>query len=173
MPAPGLRCSAYGLDRAFGPARRLQFLLSLMALTVGVLVEALLLRSWRRPARIEFRRILAQALVGSLPATVFVAALLGLGMVYQALYWLRVRARKARRQILVAVLLRELVPILVGIILLGRSGSSILTELGNLLQAGSSMPCRRRASTRSISWSCRAASRSRSHPTPWASCSSW
>jgi phospholipid/cholesterol/gamma-HCH transport system permease protein len=115
---------------------RLQFLLSLMALAFGVLFEAVMIRSWRRPARMELRRILRQTIVGSLPATIFVAAILGLGMVYQALYWLRVAGQEGSvGTILVTVLLREVLPLLVGVILLGRSGSIILIELGHLLQS--------------------------------------
>ncbi len=73
------------------------------------------------------------ALVGSLPAIVFVAALVGLGMVYQALYWLRVAGQEGSiSTILVTILLREVAPIMVGVILLGRSGSVLLTELSQL-----------------------------------------
>jgi phospholipid/cholesterol/gamma-HCH transport system permease protein len=112
---------------------RLRFLLALMALAAGVLVESLMIRSWRRPARMELRRVLRQTIAGSLPATVFVAGLLGLGMVYQALYWLRVAGQEGSiGTILVTVLLREVLPLLVGVILLGRSGSINLIELGHL-----------------------------------------
>jgi phospholipid/cholesterol/gamma-HCH transport system permease protein len=115
---------------------RLQFLLTLMALAAGVLFEALMIRSWRRPARMEFRRVLRQTIVGSLPATVFVAALLGLGMVYQAFYWLHVAGQEGSiGTILVTVLLREVLPLLVGVILLGRGGSIVLIELGHLQQS--------------------------------------
>jgi phospholipid/cholesterol/gamma-HCH transport system permease protein len=115
---------------------RLQFLLTLMALAAGVLIESLMIRSWRRSARMELRRILRQTIVGSLPATVFVAALLGLGVVYQALYWLRVAGEESSiGTILVTVLLREVLPLMVGVILLGRSGSIILIELGHLQQS--------------------------------------
>ena len=64
---------------------RLRFLLSLMALTAGMVAEALSPRAWRRSARLEFRRVLRMALGGSLTATVFVATLVGAGMVYQAI----------------------------------------------------------------------------------------
>ncbi|MEZ5833903.1 MAG: ABC transporter permease [Dongiaceae bacterium] len=83
--------------------------------------------------RSEFKRILRAALVGSLPATIFVAILLGIGMVYEAIYWLRVAGQEGSLgNLLVAVLLREVAPVLVGIILLGRSGSAMLTELCDL-----------------------------------------
>ncbi|HKP25118.1 MAG TPA: ABC transporter permease, partial [Dongiaceae bacterium] len=99
----------------------------------GTVAEALSPRSWRRSARLEFRRVLRMALGGSMTATVFVATLVGFGMVYQAIYWLRVAGQEGSLgNLLVAVLIRELAPILVGIILLGRSGAAMLTELGHL-----------------------------------------
>jgi len=111
----------------------LQFLLSLMALSAGIVVECFSPRAWRRSARLEFRRVLRMALGGSLTATVFVATLVGVGMVYQAIYWLRVAGQEGSLgNLLVAILIRELAPILVGIILLGRSGAAMLTELGHL-----------------------------------------
>jgi phospholipid/cholesterol/gamma-HCH transport system permease protein len=116
---------------------RLQFVMSLMALAAGSVVEALSVRSWRRPARLEFRRVLRMALGGSLTATVFVAAIVGIGMVYEAIYWLRVAGQEGSLgNILVAILLREVTPLLVGVILLGRSGSAMLTELGQLHTEG-------------------------------------
>ena len=104
-----------------------------MALTAGTAVESLSPRAWRRSTRLEFRRVLRMALGGSLTATMVVSAVVGVGMVYQAIYWLRVAGQEGSLgNLLVAVLIRELAPILVGIILLGRSGAAMLTELGNL-----------------------------------------
>jgi phospholipid/cholesterol/gamma-HCH transport system permease protein len=112
---------------------RLQFVLSLMALAAGIAAEAFSPRAWRRSVRSEFRRVLRTALGGSLPATIFVAGLIGIGMVYEAIYWLRVAGQEGSLgTILVAILLREVAPLLVGVILLGRSGSAMLTELGRL-----------------------------------------
>ena len=130
-PALSLRWPVAWLGRYV--RARVSFFLSLMALAAGVVVESLLPRSWRRSARLEFGRVLRTALGGSLVATMFVAAILGVGMVYQAIYWLRVAGQEgALGNILVTVLLREVTPLLVGIILLGRSGSAMLTEIGYL-----------------------------------------
>ncbi len=112
---------------------RTQFALALMALAAGVVIESLKVWSWRRPTRMELRRVLKQTIGGSLPAIIVVAAIIGLGLVYQAFYWLRVAGEEGSiGTILVTVLLREVLPLLVGIILLGRSGSIILIELGDL-----------------------------------------
>ena len=112
---------------------RIRFVLTLMVIAAGVVFEALKVWSWRRPTRLELRRVLRQAIGGSLPATIVVAAIIGLGLVYQAFYWLRVAGEEGSiGTILVTVLLREVLPLLVGIILLGRSGTIILIELGDL-----------------------------------------
>jgi phospholipid/cholesterol/gamma-HCH transport system permease protein len=127
---PGLRVLAW-IGRS--TRLRLQFVLSLMAMAAGVLFESLMFWSWRRPTRMELRRVLRQTLGGSLPATVVVAAIIGLGLVYQAFYWLRVAGEEGSiGTILVTVLIREVLPLLVGVILLGRSGSMMLIELGEL-----------------------------------------
>jgi phospholipid/cholesterol/gamma-HCH transport system permease protein len=112
---------------------RTRFVLMMLAVAAGIVVDSVRLSSWRRPARAEFWRVLRSALGGSLIATGFVAVLAGLGMVYQALYWLRVAGQEDLiGTVLVTILVREVAPLLVGIILLGRSGSVMLTELGQL-----------------------------------------
>ncbi|WP_119302098.1 MlaE family ABC transporter permease [Dongia deserti] len=110
-----------------------RFFLMLMALTAGIVIECGRPSSWRRPVQREFWRVLHFALKGSLVPTCFIALVGGIGMVYQALYWLSVLGEEASiGNILVAVLVRELAPVLVGVILLGRAGAVTLTELGQL-----------------------------------------
>lgn len=115
---------------------RSRFVLSLMAMAAGIVAESLSPRAWRRSVRSEFARVLRLALGGSLRSTIIVASLAGIGMVYEAIYWLRVAGQEgALGNILVIVLLREVAPLLVGILLLGRSGSAMLTELCHLHSA--------------------------------------
>lgn len=112
---------------------RLGFIFALMALSAGISAEALTVRAWRRSARMELRRVLRAALLGSLPATVVVAGLIGFGMVYQAIYWLELAGQEnLLGNVLVTIVLREVAPLLVGVVLLGRSGSAMLTELARL-----------------------------------------
>lgn len=112
---------------------RTRFLLMLMALAAGIFFEAGRPASWRRPVRREFWRVLNLALMGSLVPTCFIAVLAGFGMVYQALYWLHiVGEERSIGNVLVAILVRELAPLLVGVIMLGRGGAVMLTELGQL-----------------------------------------
>ncbi len=123
--------------------RRLHFALTLASMSGGVVIEALRWHAWRRPVRAEFWRSLRIALAGGLIATIFVAALIGIGMVFQALYWLRIAGQEdIAGTILVTVLLREVTPLLIGIILLGRSGTVILSELGHLQISGQSRAIR-------------------------------
>jgi phospholipid/cholesterol/gamma-HCH transport system permease protein len=111
----------------------------LAALWWGVLREAQRPRSWRRTVRGEFRRALRQAAGGGLATTVVTAGLTGLALVAQAIYWLGLAGqRELVGSLLVTVLVRELTPLLVGMVLLGRSGAVTVAELG-LLRSGGQM----------------------------------
>lgn len=115
---------------------RASFVLMLSALAWGVLREARRPRSWRRPVRIEFWRALHQAAGGGLATALVTATLTGLALVSQALYWLGLAGQEELEgSLLVTVLVRELTPLLIGMVLLGRSGTVTTAELG-LLQLG-------------------------------------
>ncbi len=115
---------------------RAGFPLMLAAASWGVLREAVRPVSWRRTVRHEFKLAMRQATGGGLATAMVTASLAGVAMVYEALYWLGVAGQaQLTGSILVTVLVRELTPLLVGLILLGRSGMLTVTELG-LLQAG-------------------------------------
>jgi phospholipid/cholesterol/gamma-HCH transport system permease protein len=74
---------------------------------------------------------------GGLATATVTGALTGLALVSQALYWLGLAGQQELEgPIVVTVLVRELTPLLIGIVLLGRSGSVTVTELGSLQQAG-------------------------------------
>ncbi len=113
------------------------FTLALAALALGIVREAARPSSWRRTVRAEFRRALRQAIAGGLFTTLVTAALIGLAMVYQALYWLGAAGQEGLiGSVLVTILVRELTPVLVGFILLGRSGMVALSEIGSLRIGG-------------------------------------
>jgi phospholipid/cholesterol/gamma-HCH transport system permease protein len=116
--------------------RRAEFVIMLAALTWGVLIEAARPVSWRRTVRAEFRRTLHQAVGGGLATTLVTAVLAGLAMVAEALYWLGIAGQQELAgPILVTVLVREITPLLIGLILLGRSGTVAVQEVG-MLQLG-------------------------------------
>jgi phospholipid/cholesterol/gamma-HCH transport system permease protein len=116
---------------------RIAFALAVCALAFGVLREAPLASSWRRPVRAEFRRALRQAVAGGLLTTMVAAALVGIAMINQALLWLdEVGQERLIGSILIAVLIREVAPVIVGLIVLGRSGMAAAAESGGLQLRG-------------------------------------
>jgi phospholipid/cholesterol/gamma-HCH transport system permease protein len=126
------------LDRIGMPVRRgAAVTLLVAALGVGTVAEAVRPGTWRRTVRAEFRRCLRQAVAGGLGTTLATAALVGLGLVYQALYWLGVAGQQALvGNILVTVLVREVAPVLVGLVLLGRNGTVTVVEFGEIAATG-------------------------------------
>ena len=93
--------------------------------------------TWRRSIRNEFMRqcylVGAQALPFILVSGIFV----GFGLVAQAFHWLNVFGSTALfGGFLSAVLVREIAPVLVGLIVIGRSGSTLLVELGTMKTGG-------------------------------------
>jgi phospholipid/cholesterol/gamma-HCH transport system permease protein len=74
---------------------------------------------------------------GGLSTTLVTAALIGLVMVSQALYWLgQAGQEELIGPVVVTVLVREVAPLLVGFILLGRSGVVVVSEIGELQIGG-------------------------------------
>ncbi|HEX3522352.1 MAG TPA: ABC transporter permease [Stellaceae bacterium] len=115
----------------------IEFVLMLAALGFGVAREAVRPATWRRTVRNEFQRALRQAVGGGLSTTVVTAALIGLVMVSQALYWLgQAGQEELIGRVVVTVLVREVAPLLVGFILLGRSGVVVVSEIGELQRGG-------------------------------------
>ncbi|GBQ81413.1 ABC transporter permease [Gluconacetobacter johannae DSM 13595] len=116
---------------------QVRFALVLVGAGWGVLRESVRPNSWRRTVRYEFRLSLRQVVAGGFLSTVFTATLAGLTVVSQAAYWLGFAGMaQMTGSILVSVLVREIAPVLVGIILLGRSGMLSLTEIGLLTLGG-------------------------------------
>ncbi|MGG5823796.1 ABC transporter permease [Falsiroseomonas sp. HW251] len=120
------------------PRRGLQVALAAAALALGVVAEGARPSTWRHPTvRAEFRRELRLALLGGLLTVLVTGVLVGLGAVYQAISWLSFLGQEGLAgRILVTVLVRETAPILVGLILLGRSGTVTVVEFGAIKAAG-------------------------------------
>ncbi|GAA4484036.1 MlaE family ABC transporter permease [Gluconacetobacter asukensis] len=116
---------------------QVRFVLALVGAAWGVVRESMRPNSWRRTVREEFRLCLRQVVAGGLLSTLITATLTGLMVVWQAVYWLGFAGMaQMTGSILVSVLVREIAPVLVGIILLGRSGMLVLTEIGILTLGG-------------------------------------
>jgi phospholipid/cholesterol/gamma-HCH transport system permease protein len=117
---------------ALGRATRWQvrFTLLLGALSLGLFREVLQPHAWRRTVRTEFGRLLRQYLGGGLATVLVTAALVGVALVNQTLYWLiQAGQEKLIGSMLVNGLVRGIGPVLVGLILLGRSGMPMVAQL--------------------------------------------
>ncbi len=112
-------------------------LLLYLSLAATVIVVSLRRGTWQGPVRIEFRRVLHEVTVRSLPTTMATGLLVGFALVSQAVYWLAQTGTTGLvGEIIVVLLVREFVPILVGLILFGRAGTATLIELGEARARG-------------------------------------
>ena len=108
-----------------------------ISIGVAVLVQACRPVTWRRTVRAEFVRNCAQVALHGLPAIIITGLLVGLAMVNQVLYWLRFAGQEGLiGEFLVLGLVREIAPVLVGILVIGRSGSTMMVELGAMRTGG-------------------------------------
>ncbi len=109
---------------------------ALSGLGVAVIWHACRPLTWRRTVQEEFWRNGAQVMLQGLTPIVITGLLVGIGMVFQVLYWLQLVGQEGViGKFLVLVLVREIAPILVGLIVIGRSGAVMITELG-VMRAG-------------------------------------
>jgi phospholipid/cholesterol/gamma-HCH transport system permease protein len=119
------------------PLQVLRWLALAAGFSFAALAVALRPITWRRPVRAEFMRSMRQAGVQGVRPAVFTGVLIGLAMVYQALYWLQVAGQaNLIGEVLVLVLVREIAPLVIGLMLIGRSGIALLLELSALRSAG-------------------------------------
>ena len=108
-----------------------------ISIGVAVLLQACRPVTWRRTVRAEFVRHCAQVALYGLPAIIITGLLVGLGMVNQVLYWLRLAGQEGLiGQFLVLGLVREIAPVVVGMLVIGRSGSTMMVELGAMRTGG-------------------------------------
>jgi len=102
-------------------------------IAVAVLWQSCRPLTWRRTVRAEFLHQCHLVGLRALPFILITGSLVGLGMVYQAIYWLGVFGQtEFTGPILVLVLVREVAPLFVALTVIGRSVSVILVELGNM-----------------------------------------
>ena len=93
--------------------------------------------TWRRSIRTEFMRQCYQVGAQALPFILVSGIFVGFGIVAQALHWLKVFGSTALfGGFMSTVLVREIAPVLVGLIVIGRSGSTLLVELGTMKTRG-------------------------------------
>ena len=116
-----------------------------VALSVSVGLTALWrmlwLSTWRPTVRQEFVRHCWQVGIKALPATVLTAFIIGFALVFQLILFSRGEFGDAARALnlnvlVVLTLVREIAPLLVGLIVIGRSATVMITELVDLRTGG-------------------------------------
>lgn len=117
--------------------RRIDALLVFAAFSATAVAAALRRDSWRRPVRMALRHALHRVAVQSAWTTFGTGVLLGFVLVVQVVYWLETAGQaQLVGAIVVRVLVREIVPIVVGLIILGRVGTGVLIDLGEARSRG-------------------------------------
>ncbi|GAB4372132.1 MAG: hypothetical protein Kow00128_20640 [Deltaproteobacteria bacterium] len=92
---------------------------------------------WRRTVRAELARQIYSAGVQSSRFVAYVAFALGVSVVAQALAWAhRIGQTLSLGPLLVAVLVRQAVPVLTNLLAIARNGTALTTELGTLRATG-------------------------------------
>lgn len=142
----GSIASARRLPRRFGrllhrvgAATRYQVeaLLVFASFAATAMATALRRESWRQPVRFAFVDALYRVAVQSVPTTMGTGMLIGFVLVTQVVYWLHTAGQiQLVGMIVVRLLVREIGPIIVGLIIFGRVGTGILVSLGEARPRG-------------------------------------
>jgi phospholipid/cholesterol/gamma-HCH transport system permease protein len=115
----------------------LRWLATAAGMTAAVVRQGLRPKSWRRPARAEFIRFMELAGVQNLSAVVVAGVLVGISLVAQGMYWLhQLGEEDFVFTVIAVVMIREIAPLVVGLLALGRGGLLILDELSELRREG-------------------------------------
>jgi phospholipid/cholesterol/gamma-HCH transport system permease protein len=115
----------------------LRWLATAAGMAAAVVRQGLRPTSWRRPARAEFLRFMDLAGVQNLPAVVVAGVLVGMSLVAQGMYWLhQLGEEDFVFTVIAVVMIREIAPLVVGLLALGRGGLLILDELSELRRDG-------------------------------------
>ena len=112
-------------------------LIELSSMAVAVLWQSCRPLNWRRTLVTEFTRQCYLVGIGSLSFILLSGVLIGLAMVVQFLFWLGLAGQRSLvGKVIVLVLVREIAPLLVALIIIGRSGSVNMVELGHMRTNG-------------------------------------
>lgn len=106
----------------------------ILAASIAVVLKiALTPRSWNAAVRSVFMKQVYFTGVNAIGLVSFIGILTGVSVVVQAQLWLgKFGQSEMLGPILVAVVLRELGPLLINFIIIGRSGTAIAIEIGNM-----------------------------------------
>ena len=103
----------------------------------AVLARGVVPGNWRRTMRAEFAFYLYQVGVRAIPVVMIAALLVGIGLVFQIVYWLRFAGQEERiGEFVVLALIRQIAPVGTVLIIIGRSGSVLVEEVGQMTRSG-------------------------------------
>lgn len=120
-----------------GVLRRANWLLMAFAMAAAIARQAFRPVTWRRSVRAEFWRFMQLVCLQNVTAVLIAAALVGLMLVSQGLYWLEQFGQAdAVGQVIVFVMVRELGPLIVSFLVLGSGGIVLLVELAAMRAGG-------------------------------------
>jgi phospholipid/cholesterol/gamma-HCH transport system permease protein len=140
-PRPGSRTASLAAQGAHAAGRAvvepLRWLATAAGMTGAVVYHGLRPSAWRRPVRMEFFRFMDLAGLQNVPAAIIAGLLLGIALVAQGMYWLeQFGEQELVFTIIAVILIREIAPVVVGLLTLGRGGLLILDELSELRRGG-------------------------------------
>lgn len=116
---------------------RVEAALVFTAFAATVLASALRRDSWRRPVRAVFWDSLRRVALDSASTAAGTGVLLGLVLVSQLVYWLQTAGQSQLvGPIIERLLVREIAPVVVGLIIFGRVGTRIMIDLGEARPKG-------------------------------------
>jgi phospholipid/cholesterol/gamma-HCH transport system permease protein len=117
--------------------RWLDATLAFTAFCATAFATALRRRSWQRPMRATFYDSLNRVTVQSIPTVIVTGVLLGFALVTQVVYWLQTAGQTQLVGVIVErLLVREIAPVVTGLIIFGRVGTRILIDLGDARSRG-------------------------------------
>ena len=120
-----------------GALGRAQRVVALCAVVWTVIRMAVVRRYWTRPVRDVLARQILFTGIEAVPFMALVSLMAGIAIVVQVQFWLtRVGQSGLLGPILAAIVIREAAPLIANFIVIGRSGSAITTELGNMKVRG-------------------------------------
>jgi phospholipid/cholesterol/gamma-HCH transport system permease protein len=117
--------------------RRIESVLAFASFCTTAVAATLRRETWRPPVRAAFDEALYRVAVQSAATTLVAGLLLAVVLVTQVVYWLETAGQaQLVGSIVVRLLVREIAPMTVGLIILGRVGTGVLITLGEARPAG-------------------------------------
>ena len=108
-----------------------------VSVILGVLSTSLKKRYWTKTVRVELARQIYSSGIGSVGFVAYIAFVVGVSFVAQALVWTdKIGQGALLGPLFVTVMVREAVPIVNNILAITRNGTAITTELGSMKISG-------------------------------------